>query len=162
MRSELELVRLSVAAQSAVACEETTGVPAELTVPQWAVESGWGAHEPGNNCFGIKAYSGCYGVQSLQTSECIGGIVKTVDREFATFPTLAACFEKHAKLICEGTPYRKPWQVYETSRNITALIKDIAPIYATGPNYAATLLGVLSMPPVIAAIATARKSLLAA
>jgi flagellum-specific peptidoglycan hydrolase FlgJ len=157
MQSHLESKRLNQAAQSAVACEETTGVPAELTVAQWAVESGWGVHEPGNNCFGIKAYAGCYGVQLLKTSEFIHGIEKTVQQEFATFPTLTACFEKHAKLICEGTPYRKAWQEYEASRSITSLVKGIAPVYATAPDYAEALLCVLAMPPVIEALAKARR-----
>jgi flagellum-specific peptidoglycan hydrolase FlgJ len=157
MQSHLESERLIRAAQSAVACEEATRVPAELTVAQWAVESGWGIHEPGNNCFGIKAYSGCYGVQRLNTAEFINGVEKTVQQEFATFPTLTDCFQKHAMLICEGRPYRAAWQEYETSKNITALVRGIAPIYATAPDYARTLLEVLAMPRVLEALAEIRR-----
>jgi flagellum-specific peptidoglycan hydrolase FlgJ len=156
MQSHLESERLTSAAQGAVACEKTTGVPAELTVAQWAVESGWGAHEPGNNCFGIKAYSGCYGVQLLETSEVVEGVAKSFHLEFAMFPTLAACFQKHAQLISEAAPYRQVWQQYKASKSVTALVEGIAPIYATAPNYARTLLNVISMPQVASAIANAR------
>jgi peptidoglycan hydrolase FlgJ len=156
MQSQQELDRLNAAAQAAVACEETTGVPAELTVAQWAVESGCGAHEPGNNCFGIKAYSGCYGVQLLETSEVVGGVTRAVKLEFATFPTLGACFQKHAELISEAAPYQRIWQQYRASKSVTALVEGMAPIYATAPNYASTLLNVISMPQVASAISKAR------
>ena len=145
-----------MAAQSAVECEETSGVPAELTVAQWAVESGWGAHQPGNNCFGIKAYAGCYGVETLETCEVIGGVTKNVEREFAMFPTLTACFQEHARLICEAAPYQKAWDEYKHSKSIAELVKQIAPIYATAPSYAKTLLRVIGMPEVQGAIKTAR------
>jgi len=46
--------------------------PAEITVAQWALESGWGASAPGNNCFGIKAYHGCV-AQTLPTLEYVDG-----------------------------------------------------------------------------------------
>ena len=157
MQSQIEAGRLNRAARSAVACERATGVPAELTIAQWAVESGWGAHQPGNNCFGIKAYSGCYGIQLLKTSEFINGSLQMMQREFATFPTLTACFEKHAELICKGMPYRRAWQEFETSKSITALVQSIAPIYATAPNYAETLLGVISMPAIVEALTEARR-----
>lgn len=157
MQSNSKLERLNAAAQSAVACEESTGVPAELTLAQWVVESGWGAHAPGNNCFGIKAYPGCYGVQSLQTSEVIGGVTKSFNLEFAIFPTLGACFAKHAELISEAAPYRRVWQQYAASKSVEALVEGIAPIYATAPNYAKTLLGVISMPQVASAISNARQ-----
>jgi flagellum-specific peptidoglycan hydrolase FlgJ len=152
-----QLERLNAAAQSAVACEAATGVPAELTVAQWAVESGWGNHQPGNNCFGIKSYSGCYGVQSLETKEVVNGVAGTYNLDFATFPTLAACFEKHGELISQGAPYRNVWQQYGVSKDVTALVHGMAPIYATAPNYATTLLSVMSMPQVASAIARARQ-----
>lgn len=51
--------------------EISTGVPALVTMAQAALESGWGAHAPGYNFFGIKAGSSWSGkVQKLKTWEC--------------------------------------------------------------------------------------------
>jgi flagellar protein FlgJ len=157
MQSQVDQQRLEAAALQAVACEKSTELPADLTVAQWALESGWGAHEPGNNCFGIKAYPGCYGVQCLRTCEVVNGITRFVNQEFATFASLADCFSKHAILICEGKPYEHAWQEYKSSGNVLALIQCIAPIYSSAPNYADLLMDILAMPEVTAAIASARK-----
>lgn len=151
--------RLECAAVNAVTCELATHVPAELTLAQWAVESGWGQHQPGNNCFGIKAYNGCYGTQLLETTEVVHGVTQHLPQEFATFPTLAECFEKHARLICEGPPYATVWVQYEHSSNLGQLIHGIAPIYSTSPTYGQLLLEVVSMQPVQQAILAARNSL---
>ena len=39
---------------AAQAAQTQYRVPASVSVAQWAFESGWGAHAPGNNPFGIK------------------------------------------------------------------------------------------------------------
>lgn len=154
--SHLQLERLNAAALSAAQCERTTAVPAELTVSQWAVESGWGAHEPGNNCFGIKAYPGCAGIQLIETTEVIDGVLQKVKREFATFPSLAACFEEHGELISYGEPYHDAWHEYLESKSVRGLIEAIAPIYASAPDYASLLLEIAAMPEVVSAISNAR------
>jgi len=58
----------SLAAQEA---QKTTGVPASITLAQAALESGWGAHAPGNNFFGIKVGKNWTGnIQLIDTTEC--------------------------------------------------------------------------------------------
>jgi flagellum-specific peptidoglycan hydrolase FlgJ len=156
MLSSTQLECLQVAAGCAVACETATKVPAELTVAQWALESGWGSHQPGNNCFGIKVYEGCYGSQSLQTTEVIHGVTQQLPQEFATFPNLAACFEKHASLICQGSRYAPAWSAYSQSPNLQALVHGIAPIYSTSPSYAETLLELIAMQAIQSAVLAAR------
>ncbi|HZS55376.1 MAG TPA: glucosaminidase domain-containing protein [Bryobacteraceae bacterium] len=156
MLSVIQLERLQVAAENAVACEGATQVPAELTVAQWALESGWGTHQPGNNCFGIKAYEGCYGCQVLDTTEVDHGIAKELPQEFATFPNLAACFEKHAQLICQGAPYAHAWCEYQESKNLERLICGIAPVYSTSPRYATLLMELIGMHAIERAIWAAR------
>ena len=156
MLTASQLEHLKIAAQSAVCCEKTAGVPAELTVAQWAVESGWGVHQPGNNCFGIKKYPDCCGVQLLETAEVIGGIHQSIKLEFATFPSLAECFEKHAELICRAKPYAPAWTEYTKSRNLSALIEAVAKTYATEAEYAKRLLAVSSMSQVKLAIGESR------
>jgi flagellum-specific peptidoglycan hydrolase FlgJ len=156
--SPAQTAQLQAAASSSVGCERTTKVPAELTISQWALESGWGEHQPGNNCFGIKAYAGCFGVQQLKTVEVIAGVRTVVAGNFATFSSLEACFEKHASLLRTGTAYEVVWSHYLKSGDTRTLIRQIAPIYATDPQYANKLLEVISMPEVGTCLADCRKA----
>jgi flagellar protein FlgJ len=156
MLSPLQKERLRSAAQSAVTSERATGVPAELTVAQWVLESKWGAHAPGNNCFGIKAYRGCYGVQLLQTIEVVNGVRTPATEEFATFPTLQDCFAKHASLFTSAKPYATAWAQFQASHDMTAFVQQIAPVYATDPSYGNMLLRIMAMPEVKSGLAEVR------
>jgi len=156
MLTACQLEHLKIAAQNAVLCERTTTVPAELTVAQWAVESGWGLHQPGNNCFGIKKYPDCCGVQLLETIEVVKGAPESIKLEFATFPSLAECFKKHAELICTAKPYASAWTEYKNTRNVIGLIKGVATVYATETEYSKRLLAVGSMSSVKLAISESR------
>ena len=155
MLTSQQLPRLAAAAKAACLCEKATGLPAEITVAQWALESGWGASAPGNNCFGIKARAGRQ-TQVLSTIEHIDGVDQKQDLEFAAFDSIAECFDYHARLITEGKSYAKAWTNYMGSRDLQALISDLAPIYATDPAYADKLRSILSMPQVQAVLALAR------
>ncbi len=156
MLSSAQLSQLEHAVACSAQCEQTTKVPALLTVAQWALESRWGVHQPGNNCFGIKAYGGCFGVQLLSTFEVVNGVRTAVNREFAVFPSLAACFEKHASLLTSGKVYASAWAHYLETQALETLIRNVAAIYATDPNYAAILLKIIAMPEVKAALARIR------
>lgn len=125
---------------AAHASEATTHLPYELTAAQWALESGWGNHQPQNNCFGIKSYPGCAGTQQLKTQEWINGKLLWVMREFATFPTLEDCFNYHGRLITQGQSYQKAWSDYVRTMDLHQLILGVAPIYATDPQYTLKLL----------------------
>ncbi|HEX4164299.1 MAG TPA: glucosaminidase domain-containing protein [Bryobacteraceae bacterium] len=155
MLSPLQLGALKRAAASAVLCERATKIPAELTVAQWALESGWGAHQPGNNCFGIKAYPGCFGIQSLETVEFVGGVRRVLLQPFATFPSLDACFAEHASLFSRA-PYQKIFAAQSANPNLTRLISQVSAVYATDPNYSTLLLEIISMPAVTGALALCR------
>lgn len=177
--TDSQKTNLANAVQAAVQAEYATGCPRELSVAQWALESGWGVRQPGNNCFGIKKYAGCFGVQLTRTSEWFTalqfrawlanhptlkytGPARGIDAEgrsyfeiqdeFATFPTLEACFEKHGKLIAEGPRYRAAWDNYERDLELDGLIDDIAKVYATDPGYAKKLRVILRMPDVVEAL----------
>lgn len=179
MLSTQQETSLASASQAAIAAERTTGCPRELSVAQWALESSWGAKQPENNCFGIKVYAGCYGVQLIWTTEyfnsleferwqCVHrnlkhiGPARGLDRngrspfkledEFATFPTLEACFEYHGRLIATGLKYRAAWDNYERDLSVDKLIDDIAHVYATDPGYANKLHAILRMPQVVEAL----------
>ena len=153
MRSGMDLLKLAAAAAAAKACELTTHCPRQLTLAQWALESGWGAHQPGNNCFGIKTYKGDFGVEHVATWEVTHGQRVEQELDFATFPSLEACFEKHAELITNGQLFAPVWSNYQSHPDVDSLIAGVAPIYATDPAYASKLKSILSMPVVQKALA---------
>ena len=66
---ETQKNNLWLIAQAAVAAEKATHCPAELQAAQCILETGWLAHAPGNNCFGIKSYEGAAGRQLLASRE---------------------------------------------------------------------------------------------
>jgi flagellum-specific peptidoglycan hydrolase FlgJ len=76
---------------------------------------------------------------------------------FEAYPSLAACFIAHAKLI-EGGPYAKAWAQYQTDHNLDNLIRGIAIHYATDPSYAAIIIQLANSPHVTAAIVAARSA----
>jgi flagellar protein FlgJ len=156
MLTSQQLPRLAAAAKAACLCEKATGLPAEITVAQWALESGWGASAPANNCFGIKNFPGCQ-TQILATKEFIDGAMQERQLEFAAFDSLADCFECHARLITDGKSYAAAWAHYQAAHDLQALIADVAKVYATDPVYAGKLRSILAMAQVQTALALARK-----
>jgi flagellar protein FlgJ len=160
MLTPVQQANLELAAAAAVAGERQTQLPAELTVPQYADESGWGAHCPGNNPFGIKAVAGVAG-QELQTTEYLHSSQSpiTEGQAFEVFPTLTDAFVRHAQLITAAKPYAAAWAQYIKDKQIHPFIERVAKVYATDPMYGTKLLRILAMPEVRAAIATARQPL---
>lgn len=144
----IDPVLLSSACSAAIAAEQQTKLPRQITLAQWALESGWGQHQPSNNCFGIKDYPGSFGSQQLFTTEYFGGIAKKVPQWFARFATLSDCFVKHAQLITGSTRYSIPWVNFLANGDVNQLIDGIAPIYATDPDYALKLHSIIAMPQV--------------
>jgi flagellum-specific peptidoglycan hydrolase FlgJ len=157
MTSE-QLQRLSEAAKAAVLAEHQTKCPALLTVAQWALESGWGQHQPGNNPFGIKTYPACFGRQQLMTTEYINGQRRSIPQWFATFATLFDAFEKHGQLIAENSRYHEAFERYAESGDVTKLAEDIAPVYATDPHYAGLIKQIMNMQAVQQSVNQAKDS----
>ena len=156
MLTSQQLPRLAAAALAACLCEKATGLPAEITVAQWALESGWGASAPANNCFGIKSLSWLRKHRPSPRWSISTGEQERRVLEFAAFDSIADCFEYHARLITEGKSYAKAWASYLGSRDLQALIADLATIYATDPAYADKLRSILAMAQVETALALAR------
>lgn len=172
-------------AEASVAATRGKDCPAELVAAQAILESGWLQAAPGNNCFGIKAVKGAANRQLLRTTEWFteeevakwlaadGGrtaelaIPVQADQRgrhrytckdwFATFPTLADCFARRVELFGKGqyAPYARD---YATSRDFPTMVRNISRIYATDPNYADKVLGIVRRPDVLQALEEARKS----
>jgi flagellum-specific peptidoglycan hydrolase FlgJ len=175
--------KLRLIAEAAVASERATGCPAGLQAAQCILETGWLKHAPGNNCFGIKFYDGADGRQLLRTREWFtdaeaarflaagdgrtaelatpvqqdarGRRLHNVGDWFATFATLGDCFARRAAIF--GTGRYAPFaDAYKAGGSLDALVRGIAPIYATDPNYADTVLALIHNADVQAAIDGAR------
>ena len=177
-----QLTNLRDAAAEAFKCEQATGIPCDLLIAQWADESGWGQHSQGNNCFGIKEYHGCSGTELLPTEEWFSSLSameqwihampgRTAEvtmrvngrgqqryncRDwFATFNSLSDCFVRRANLFNLGR-YATYSAKFKQDGDLEALIQGIGPIYATDPDYSATLIRIASMPEVLSAIKLSR------
>ena len=181
---ETHMKKLRLIAQAAVESEKTTRCPAELQAAQCILESGWLHHAPGNNCFGIKSFSGENGRQLLATREWFtreelarflalgdgrtaraaqpvqhdtrGRQLYHVRDWFASFATLADCFARRAATFTAGR-YAPFAAAYRADRNLESLVRGIGPIYATDPAYADKLLGLIHDPDFQQAIFGARR-----
>ena len=182
MKDKATLKRI---ADAAVLCERLVpACPAEIPLGQCILESGWLDHAPGNNCFGIKSYNGEYGRQLLHTTEWFtdaelkhflslgdertaeladpsaaprhdGRRKYKVQDWFATFESLGDCFAKRARLFSTGR-YAPAAEAYATDKDLEKCIRAFAPIYATDPQYADSLLRIIHQADVQAALAEAR------
>jgi flagellum-specific peptidoglycan hydrolase FlgJ len=180
---ETQRTNLDRIAKAAVDSERSTGCPAALQAAQCILESGWLDHAPGNNCFGIKCYAGAFGRQLLHTREWFtdaeaarfqasgdgrtaarlepagqdahGRKLYRVEDWFATFATLGDCFARRAAIFTAGR-YAPFARAYKAGGSLEALVRGIAPIYATDPGYAETVLALIGNADVQAALARAR------
>lgn len=174
-------------AAAAVVAEAATGLPAILSAAQCAVESGWLDHVPENNAFGVKWHKSqdpqqrqlvttleWFTAPQLQAwladpeyagRELLGETGNTrkdgrkeyrVKDWFMRYKSLADSFTAHAKLITTGNPYRKAWAAYQSHRSPERLAREIGN-YATSPAYTETVLQVMKMRVLIAAIRGARQ-----
>ena len=142
-------------AEAAVAAERETGVPAAISASQCILESAWLQVAPGNNCFGIKARTDA-NCQYCLTKEYLNGECVTRKLGFATYPSLAACFAAHARLLQFGV-YAPAWRRYQANHDLDAYIRGVAEHYATDPVYAAKILQLAHGPHVCAAVKEARQ-----
>ena len=119
---------------AAIESEKKYGVPAELTLAQAALESGWAASPIGGyNIFGIKG-SGPAGKTSVDTKEFYDGKWVNVKDGFAKYNNFAEAVERHGKLFHNGY-YDKAVGQFAQDRSTAAFIDNIQGIYATDPKY---------------------------
>jgi flagellar protein FlgJ len=177
-----QLDALNAFSRAAVRSERLYGVPAELSVAQAVLESGWGARMPSNNCFGIKASAHHPQCVTVATHEVLtpaqyeawkrnhpgrastvegrladGRLTVKLEDDFAAFDDLAACFELHAILLSQEAPYSTMLAKFQANQNYPLYVEHVAAKYATDPTYSKQLLAVASMHPVQDALEAARK-----
>lgn len=127
--------------QAAKASEKKTGVPAVVSMAQWILESGWGAHSPGNNPFGMKVRAGMNDpYTSLPTREVVNGKSVTMIQKFRKFDSLEDAFEAHALLISTAPVYKEAMAALP---DVDRFISLMAKRYATAPDYATQIKGLI-------------------
>lgn len=131
--------------EGAIEGERVHGVPASVSLAQWALESGWGkAMPPGsNNPFGMKARKHETGpVVTVPTREQrADGSWYTIHAPFRKFASMGEAFAEHAKLL--GTA-----PVYAPARaklpDLDAYVRTMGRIYATAHDYADIILSIIN------------------
>ncbi len=125
--------------KAAQAAQVPTGIPASVTIAQWAVESAWGMKCTGeNNYFGIKAVEGQASTM-CPTHEVVGGQRVAIMAPFANYDTMGDAFLAHAKLLT-GPRYS---EARACLPDAIAFVAKMAPVYATDPNYTTLLTGII-------------------
>ena len=129
--------RLDAIARISVAIEKEMGLPAQLTIAQWAVESEWGSKPAGRaNYYGMKKATRHEKCCTVTTHETIHGKDVVLDLEFADYDSLEASARDYAWLITHGSPYADAWAAFQAKHDLVQFVFDIARRYATGIGYA--------------------------
>jgi len=119
------------------------GIPASVSLAQWALESGWGAHMPPGslNPFGMKGRVGKGDpTVTVPTREVIGGRSVVINAPFRKFASITDAFDAHAELL--GTA-----KVYAPARTALpdpdAFASALTGVYATDPKYGILLRSIM-------------------
>ncbi len=137
--------RLSAPAAQA---SRATGVPAHLILGQAALESGWGRREirmpdgsSSHNLFGIKAGRDWNGkVAEVTTTEYQDGVAHKQVERFRAYDSYAEAFQDYASLLSDNPRYAAAMGQADAKAFAQALQQAG---YATDPNYADKLVGVI-------------------
>jgi hypothetical protein len=121
--------------------QKTWKVPASISLAQWIIESGYGAHMPAgsNNPFGMKAKAGQPFVVA-RTREEIDGKSVYIDAKFRAFASIDEAFNEHGRLLATFKPYQ-PAMAYANDPD--AFADKLTHVYATDSQYGAKLKDVM-------------------
>ena len=125
------------------------GVSSELLVAQSALETGWGRHamrRPDGgiayNLFGIKAGSDWSGASiTRSTLEFRGGAMQREQARFRAYDSLSEAFDDYARFVETHPRYRAALQQAGSDEGYIRGLQRGG--YATDPNYADKVLGIL-------------------
>ncbi len=128
------------------------GVSTELLVAQSALETGWGQHtlrradgSVAYNLFGIKAGSDWDGASvTRSTLEFRDGAMRREQARFRAYDSLAEAFDDYARFLQTRGHYRSALQHGGSDEHYIRGLQQAG--YATDPNYADKVLGILRSP----------------
>jgi flagellum-specific peptidoglycan hydrolase FlgJ len=126
---------------AAQATTKKWGVPASVTLAQWALESACGSKLPvgSNNPFGIKVRKGQKGVMTTTHEDKKGKHVKTT-AEFRQYTSLKEAFDDHGRLLATGTGFTKARLVNDKPEKYAEALTHT---YATDPHYGSKLKSIM-------------------
>ena len=118
---------------AALASEQKYGIPAEVTLAQWSLESNNGKSMPegSNNPFGIKAKPGQPYVEAM-TTEVVDGQKQRMLQKFAKYDSMDEAFDEHAKLLATSSAYK---DARKHTDDPDAFADSLTGTYATDPEY---------------------------
>jgi flagellum-specific peptidoglycan hydrolase FlgJ len=129
-------------APGALAAQKQYGIPAAVTIAQAIDESGWGQSQlasQDNNLFGIKG-TGPAGSVLMPTQEYENGQWVTISAPFRVYSNVAQSISDHTLLLATGSAYQ---QAMADRRSPDAFANDLTGVYATDPNYGASLISIM-------------------
>jgi len=133
----------------AQAAEQASGVPAQFILGQAALESGWGKRDikfadgsTSHNLFGIKAGGNWKGATvDATTTEYVGGVARKSVEKFRAYSSYAESFSDYAKLLTSNPRYAATLKSGTNAAQFATSLQQAG--YATDPNYAKKLTGVI-------------------
>lgn len=142
---------------AARAAEAKYGVPASVTLAQWALESANGKRMPAgsNNPFGIKAKPNQPFVEAMTTEHINGKDVRMMQK-FAKYASLEEAFDAHGRLLAKGSAYANARAV---SNDPSKYADALTGKYATDPNYGAKLKAIMTQQSLQAGLVAAQATL---
>jgi flagellum-specific peptidoglycan hydrolase FlgJ len=135
---------ISLVAPGAVAAQQHYGVPASVTIAQAIDESAWGQSSLAaryHNLFGIKG-AGPAGSVTLPTQEYENGAWVSIDAQFAVYHNDAESIAGHAELLATSGYYGR---AMADRAFPDAFANSLTGVYATDPNYGATLIALMKL-----------------
>lgn len=124
---------------AAQAVQASHGIPASITLAQWALESAWGAkHLGSHNYFGMK-YSEKRHKKFVikKTREVINGKEIFIDAKFAAFDSVEEGFNDRGYLLSTNPRYAPAMAVKSDPDAFAVQLQACG--YATDPQYAKLL-----------------------
>lgn len=127
--------------QQAETAAKALGLPTEAVVGHAALETGWGAHQPGggsNNLFGIKADSRWQGEKvTASTIEMDGGKTRTEQAAFRSYDSSADGFADYVRFLKGNPRYAEAIKAGCSTQEFAQGLQKAG--YATDPHYAEKL-----------------------
>ena len=119
-----------------------SGLPAVVTVAQAALESNWGQSQlsrDANNYFGLKAHSS-HACVAMPTKECDDKGEHSTRAQFALYGSMEECFADRDRVINTCGVYAK---ARECAADVHNFVNEMAKHWATDPDYAEKLIGLV-------------------
>ena len=133
----------------AIKVSKQTGIPAGFSIAHAALESGWGRSIPhfsdgksSFNLFGVKAGKEWNGkVIEVTTTEYSHGVAQKVVDRFKAYDSYSDAFMDYAKLLSQNERYAAVIKNANSAKGFAISLQTSG--YATDPNYARKLYGVM-------------------